>query len=184
MTMKLGKLYPQTSPKWDGWEEIYEHTVVGSAETSITISNLSGNTDEVYMLDVVGRNSYAGSCNIYVRPNNDTGNNYGYQALVGEDNVASASRNTSFSAFLLAGYEAVDNLAHTVMILYAKAGLNRTAIVDRAQGIATTTVANISEMGEVWNNSADEITSLVIVASQTGGLGVGSHISLYRRISA
>jgi len=174
--MRLGKLYPQTSPKWDGWEEIYEHTVAGSAETSITISNLSGNTDEVYMLDV--RTTVAAMTYSLKLNSDGTVTNYGFQYLYAADESLTAARNNNTIPQITHGIGAGN------VLICAKSGENRTLLIDNIREVSGTTVTSLLTWGWVWNNSADEITSLVIVASQAGGLGVGSHISLYRRISA
>ncbi len=179
--MKFGKLYPQTSVKYDGWEKIYE-TVLGSAASSVSITGLEGDTDEVYMLDCKFVNGYAGINNYRVRLNGDSASNYGFQELSGTDSAISASRGTDSGAAI--GYDiALGTISQSSTLLYAKSGYVRTILSARSRGINGTTVDSITGWGWSWNNTSDEITSMTILGSG-GVMAVGSVISLYRRISA
>jgi hypothetical protein len=159
------------------WEEVSRQTLTG-ASTSITISNLTGNTDVLYRLRArtVGG---ADSMSVRVRPNNvSTADNYGYQLLRGIDATASAVRGTTTALLNLCMCATTGDVSLGEMLIYAKSGYVRTAIHEVTDSIATTTVTGIQIGGQSWNNTADEITSLVIFADQTNGLGIGTEIVL------
>jgi len=163
------------------WEKFYETTLT-SATTSITISGLTGNTDIEYKLVARIINGYNGACGVYLRPNNDSGTNYGYQQLYGGDTTTGASRSTTTGLFLTQAV-ALNNIAQGELTLHTKSGYVRTAVNSLAKEISGTTVGVVVLWGQSWNNTADEITSLVILADQTDGLGVGTNITLYRKVA-
>ena len=153
--------------------------------TSISIFGLEGDTDEVYELDCNIVNGYSGAILVGVRPNNDTTDaNYGFQQLYGGSTTIAAQRGTSNPGIYIASISTIDYYSQGKMIIYAKSGYVRTALNKHSTSIAGTTVTYIHMFGSSWNNSGDEITSLNVVSNQTGGLGIGSVISLYRKVSA
>jgi len=161
-----------------GWQLIYENLLT-SAATSVTISGLDGNTDKEYRLVCRIVNGYAGYSNYLVRLNNDSGANYGRQIIYGVNATASAYRGTDA---LYMGY--ANNLNYLVLgeiLIFAKSGYVRTVLTKDSSGITGTTVTRIGLTGGSWNNTADNITSLVVLADQTNGLGIGSHILLFAR---
>jgi hypothetical protein len=151
-------------------------------QTSLTISDLDGNTDEEYRLIIRVVNGYTGNITVNLRPNNDTGTNYGYQYLYAENADAFAGRSTSTSMRLNMSNNDVRYLGMCEVILYAKSGYVRTLIDTETSNINATTVGVVALWGHVWNNTADNITSLVIYSSGTNGLGVGTVIELYKKI--
>lgn len=163
-----------------GWVQIYETTLTGAA-TSLTISGLAGNTDIEYRLrvrQIAGANSE----DIYLRPNNDsTAGAYGYQKLYGTNTTAAATRDTSVAHILMGNSAVSGDSTLSDVIIYAKSGYVRTCIICEAAAIVTTTIDNVYLSGAVWNNTTDEITSLVLNARQTNGLGIGTYISLWAR---
>lgn len=176
--MKLGAARPNQLE--NAWERIYSKTLT-AAVTSVTIPNLEGDTDQVYKIIVRAVNGYAGSTNVNLLINNDTGSNYGYQVLAGEEATVSASRSTTGTLMALAAMTtAIGNLSLATALIYAKSGYVRTVINDRSKGIDGTTISSITLWGQVWNNSADEVVSINFVANQTNGIGVGTQIELYR----
>lgn len=180
--MKSGPLKPGSASaiKYDSWVKIYETTLAATA-SSITISGLTGDTDKEYKLEARIVNGYAGSIGIKVRPNNDTGSNYGYQYLDGTDTTASAGRGATTSVQLCGANQ--NGVGQGEMVIQSKSGFVRTFINEETAAV-TTTVSNVTSDGYSWNNTADEITSMVVLADQTGGLGVGSNITLWKRAYA
>lgn len=152
----------------------------GPQVTSLTISGLNGDVDEEYILESKVVNGYNGTAGAAVRLNNDTGTNYGYQFLQGVDTTASAARSTGDRAYINSG-TALGHIAHSRTSIFAKSGFVRTILNELCSQIVTTTVSLVGIWGMSWNNTADNITSLVIAASQAGGLGVGSSFSLFRK---
>jgi len=158
------------------WKKIYETTLTDAA-TSVTISSLDGNTDEEYRLIIRATNSNISDSNIGIRPNNDSGSNYGYQYLYGNDTTIGAAR-TTFNYFRLGAYF-YRNFSDT--LIHAKSGYVRTAITTYLTKDEST-IFIIGTFGQVWNNTADNITSVVIVSDATNGLGIGTVIELWKKI--
>jgi len=150
--------------------------------TSLTISGLNGDVDQEYRLVSRIVNGYNGDSIYSVSPNNDTGTNYGYQYVRGINSATSAGRGTGTS-LIIGATDGLGKITQGNLIIQAKSGYVRTAIVDLANTIATTTVTLIGLYGLSWNNTADNITSLVILSDKANGLGGGTVIELYRRIS-
>lgn len=177
--MKFGKVIPQSSDnlKADTWVKVYGNTLT-SAVTSVTISGLNGDIDIQYRL--LSRVISVGDISVVVQPNNDTtSGNYGYQNLYGNDTSILAVR-TTYNGFWLCGGN--NNLNQAKMLIYAKSGYVRTAISEDATQIVTTTVNFIENWGQSWNNTIDNITSLVIRSSLASGLGIGSHFELWKPV--
>ncbi len=181
--MKAGAIIPQGNFSANTWVKIYENEL-GAPETSVTISNLDGNTDVMYRLVVRGINGYgSGSNDVFIRPNNDSGANYGYQQLYGGDTTAGASRVTD-ATYLKLGYNSVLNyITYAKATLYAKSGYVRTMVNSYGQDVTGTTVTYMILRGQSWNNTADNITSLVVGAQQTSGLGTGTAIELWKPLA-
>ena len=177
--MKIGKLYSQGSIKGNIWEKIYE-TTLSSAQTSITISNLDGNSAEEYLLET---RCIGGADNSTTRLllNNDSDSNYGYQQLFGEDTTINGSRSTSQTGINLSTAVLTGNIGQSKTLIYAKSGYVRTAISRTIRDITGTTVHYMQVWGWAWNNDSDNITSLVLSSSQTSGLGIGTYISLFKK---
>lgn len=146
----------------DCFETIAEGTL-GSNQTSVTMSGLDGNTDVVYkfsLIEVCGAGASA-----YIRPNNDTGANYGDQRLTGASTTAEAARATGNSVLTLFNQETPNSgdVSVAEMLMYAKSGYIRTALVSSAEKIATTTVTRVEEHGVVWSDTSSNITSMVLM---------------------
>lgn len=163
-----------------GWKQIYTHTVTGAAETSITIPDLLGNTDLVYKLEARIVNGYNGVCIPALRINNDTGSNYGYQYLQGASTSPAAGRNVE-TGINLGWASALSNITMQSVLIHAKSGYVRTVLVESNDDIGGTTINDVLIRGASWNNTADEITSLVVLADQANGLGIGTEITLSAR---
>jgi hypothetical protein len=179
---QMGKVYPQGAFTYDGWVKAYE-TTLGTAATSLTISGLTGDTAKEYKLETRIVNGYNGTANYSCRLNADGATNYGDQQFYNSDaTTVAAVRSTATSHILLGNNGALSSLNQSTTIIQAKSGYVRTAITEWTGGISNTTVTHTRMVGTSWNNTADEITSLVILADQTDGLGVGSYICLWKRV--
>lgn len=158
---------------------VYDSQELTGASTSLTISGLNGDVDEEYELicRFVGGSSTAQR--FYTRINNDTGSNYGYQQLEGNNTTPSAIRNVNDVIWHnLGATVAQNNIVFSHAKIKAKSGVVRTVILKNAYGVATTTVTGMEIIGQSWNNTVDNITSLVVFANQANGLGIGSRVIL------
>lgn len=178
--MKIGKLTSQSvaNIKYNTWVKVYETTLTEAA-TTLTISGLTGDTDKEYKLEARIINGYAGEIICYIRPNNDTDANYGRQYLLAYSTTVAGNRDV-INGIRMGGAESGQECLSST-ILYVKSGYVRTSIINEAYKIATTSVGNLLLIGHTWNNTVNEITSLVILADQVNGLGIGSNIVLWKR---
>jgi len=172
--MKTGTLTPNKIK--GAWERIYDSTL-SSAATSVTISDLEGDTDCVYRLVFRGIGGVAG-VNYYIRYNNDSDSNYGNQLLGGVDSTVSASRSAGAGVYI--GATGLNLLTFSDNLVYIKSGYERTTLSNIVAVIDGTTVSYLYLIGYSWNNTADEVTSIVLYGDQASGLGIGTHIELYR----
>jgi hypothetical protein len=156
------------------------HTFV-SGVPSILISNLNGDIDEEYILESKVVNGYNGSPSFYVRINEDDDADYGCQLLYGEDDLSGAQRPAAATAMYIIGTIALGDLGQSSLKLFAKSGFVRTIIEEKQYGTYGTLVRDIILSGWSWNNTADNIISILIEGNQPGSIGVGSQITLYRK---
>jgi len=156
-------------------------TVAGSAITSYTFSGLAGNTSLTYYFKLRIINGYNGSCNFYVYLNNDTAANYGYQTFKGATSTVTAASSTT-AAGIPIGVTGIGTLAHVSssdVIIFAKSGVVRQAEQWVIGDFTGTTGVYAEHSCHSWSNTADEVTSIVVGASQTGGLGIGTSLELW-----
>jgi hypothetical protein len=156
----------------NAWQEVTRETLTGTV-SSVTISNLTGNTDVLYRLRA--RLVSAGNAGFGLRLNGDSGSNYGQQFLNALNATASAARYVGYTLWygpLMTSYTTSGHIEQEEFIIYAKSGYVRTAIWSGFGEINGTTVTEGGLCGGGWNNTADEITSMVInFGPDCGGAG-------------
>ena len=181
--MKSGLLSPQGNFSADTWLKIYENELTEAA-TSVTISGLNGNTDVMYRLKfraISGANSnWFG-----VRPNNDSATNYGTQYIYGSASTAGAGRDTARTYLVesISATNSIDNACFGDIIIYAKSGYVRTCVDAGNSPISGTTITYLILSGGSWNNTADNITSMVVFTPVASGLGIGTFIELWKPLA-
>ncbi len=180
---KIGNKYPIGAFKANCFIKCYENTL-SSAVSSVTISGLDGNTDEEYKLIIRAVGGAANYPDMNIRFNNDSGANYGHQRLRGSGTSVLASRLTGQTAsdiFALGNSGERHQSKHHI---YAKSGFVRTIISEVSMDIYGTTIENIMLVGQVWNNTSDNLTSINLVNTLDGGnaFGIGTYITLYKKI--
>jgi hypothetical protein len=165
------------------YKVIYDSGELSSAQTSITISSLDGNTDEEYVLICRFINGYAGTTQFNLRLNNDSNVNYGLQVVKGNNATASAARSVGINImkFSYNDLNTQNNILFSKTLIHAKSGYVRTLLTESASDISGTTVTQVETLGQVWNNTADNLTSIVIEVNQTNGIGIGSRIILLKK---
>jgi hypothetical protein len=181
--MKTGDL--EFPVKIDGtMAVVYDSGELTEAATSITIPELNGDVDEEYELIARIVSGYDGGCNFRAKFNNDGGNNYGYQLLQGVNATPYAERATPSCLFLV-GVDAIGHIGLSQSTIQAKSGYVRTVITKAVGSINGTTVNDINIVGQSWDNTVDNMTSIVVYGEQgTGGLGIGSRIILLKKVTA
>ena len=176
--MRTGIIEPEINGMW---QVVHDSGELLSAVTTYSITGLKGDTDIEYQLIVRGVNDYAGATDYGVTFNSDTGSNYGYQEIKGNDSTASASRNTSVTSISIGRANAANELFFSKTHIFAKSGKERTILTMKTQDISETTVSTIIKRGNIWNNTVDEIT-LITITGSTNALGVGTRIILLKKV--
>jgi hypothetical protein len=179
--MKIGLLQSaQNAILNDNSYELVYSSLLTSAQTSITISGLNGNLDEEYRLicfivNVSGSQSY-----YYMRPNNDSGSNYGFAQIRAVDTVMTATRGTTNTSIELAYSDANNYMSFCDLTFLAKSGKIRAAI-NRKASLSSTVISHAMVDSFVWNNTVDNITSMTLLASTSNAFSTGTHIFLFRK---
>ncbi len=161
------------------WQLIYE-TDITTNTNGVTISGLDGDVDKEYEIITRIRAGAATGGSFFIRPNNDAGTNYGWQMFYGAGSTPTAASYVDNLGLFIGNSSSAGNLSTGRFTLYAKSGYPRTYIGEwvRTNGGAAVYAGTA---GGVWNNSADNITSLTIYPNITDGIGVGSHIEVWAR---
>jgi hypothetical protein len=153
--------------------------VLDSATNSVTFSGLDGDRDVLYLIKTFVK---AGDANAHalIRINNDsTAGIYGYQALYANNTTVAAGRGTAAQI-----YTQWNNLANgaygtSSSLLFAKTGFVRPLVMDFVNSISGTTVTECGVYGQVYNQTSNNITSLVISTPVANGFAIGSQFDLY-----
>jgi hypothetical protein len=153
--------------------------VLGSDASSVTFSSLKGDTAVCYYLVISAKadTTAGGTGIIKILPNNDTTNVYGYQRLTGTSTTVGAARATP-SCFYGGATGTASYYSHSTTYIYAKQGQLRPAYTVNGQDITGTTTTATWVLGQSYNVTNTEITSLVI-STTTNNFKTGSTFSLY-----
>jgi hypothetical protein len=132
---------------------------------TIIIRHISGGADDWCMM----------------RLNNDSGANYGFLGIQGVSTAVNSIANTG-RTFLYpgGGSTSTNESVFSVVKLYAKSGSVRLVNTLGATKIAGTSVDQITTMGQVWNNTADNITSITFLSINPNCLAVGTRIIILK----
>ena len=160
---------------------LVERKTFAAPATSYTFSGLNGDVDRRYRLITVLINTAGASTNLLASCNTDTtANNYPQQDLYGANTLASALRGTNAGFFL-------NNVINSNLpgwgetLIFAKSGMQRGGKTITWHVIAGgSTVEQAEYQHAFWSNTADNITQFVCTATQTGGIGIGSYIELWK----
>jgi hypothetical protein len=169
----------------DGSYTVHTFTTVSAPETSILVPYLLGDTkDQLLRVRVRAVNGYNGECGVRLRINNDSGATaYGHQQVYGAAGAAGASRGTTSGIIWPAYGYALNQVSHFEMILYSKTGFPRVSIVEDVDNDVTGPAVGVTRLignSYVEGTNATELTSLVFVAEQPNGLGIGTSIVIER----
>jgi len=140
--------------------------------TTVTISGLDGDVDELYMFVAFIINAAGESCNYSLCPNNTTDMGT-YQYLQGLGDGASAYT-SSIQIFSLWAMTAGEDGLFSI-IINAHTGVARQGLTTIARSYPAVMV-----IGSRWTNTVDNITSFVFAADQANGLGAGTAYWLFR----
>ena len=161
------------------WEKIYENDV-SSATQTVTMSGLTGNTDVIYRVITYAINDDASTAGYDLTFNDDGGSNYGRQTLYATNTTVTASRGARSSIDLSVSAIDQGEANFTDSLMYVKSGYERVGFSKIVNEINGTTVDTIALYGFSYNDTSTEVTSIEFFSEETSGIGVDSHIELWR----
>jgi hypothetical protein len=152
-------------------------TTLGSAQTTVTFSSISGTYTDLRFVIVAGQTPLNES--FRWRYNSDTGGNYSWTQMLGNGSSAISSRSnpnvTSISPFGDLGGSAVESLAKIDILNYSNTTTNKTTIARFDSIQKTRTAAAVG----LWRSTA-AITSVTFdIANGTDTFVAGSTFTLY-----
>ena len=158
------------------YQIIQEQTLTANS-TTISFTGLNGDTDIEYL--IVARVVGVSACTMQMTLNGDTGTNYGSQSMFVANTAVTASslsNQTKITLGQITNGDAVFLKGH----LYAKSGAERFFSSQYMYHLGNTAIQKLEWRGNVWNNSADSITTI-----ELGGAGIcygaGTHVELWAR---
>ena len=159
----------------DAAELIYENHLEAAA-TNIDATIAGDDWDDIY-IHVQWKNAHANTCSLWLRPNNDSGNNYDHdgapfsEVLVGQGGQK------------VAQHEWEDAHIH---LHRAQSGAERAFTVEQNPRWTTTTSDSSSTPETyLWTNTADEITTIRFTTSNGDeAFAIGTHIHIYGKRSS
>lgn len=160
----------------NGTEQIvFDHEVTGSAVSSVSSGSVfNGDEDCWYTIILFGVRAADG--NFGVRFNNDTGSNYGHRGIIGTSTTIGDDSGSGTTYANLGNSGGAGTSTFCVARLHAKSGVIR--LMERTWGytLSGTTVTGAGVSGVVWNNTADNITSMEFMHTGSTAIGVGTRI--------
>jgi hypothetical protein len=152
-------------------------TTLGSAQTGVTFSSISGSYTDLVLIANVKVTGAAGRIPI-VNFNSDTGSNYSYTYLAGNGTAASSGRSSNDTRIAIDTVTGIDanNFYPVIMNIqnYSNSTTYKTCLVRANEASATW-----SQVG-LWRNT-NAITSITITAYGTGNenWALGCSFTLY-----
>ena len=160
------------------WTLVERYSVTSAAVTSKTFSGLNGNTDRRYkivsrMVNAIGVITYG----VYF--NADNGSNYRYQGINSNNSTISGPTNV-YTAVPIGSSRGSGIPIFIKGEIDAASGYLRNATFHATAPTSGTAMTYIDNFATVWNNSADNITSMTVLGDQANGLGIGTYIELWK----
>jgi hypothetical protein len=155
-----------------GMSQIAKTTVSGGAIQTVTISALTGDTDEMYMLQCYIVHG-ASDSNFSLQFNADGGANYNYCTQRWVNGSRGDSNNTGQTSLGNLNMQASINGVVTILI-YAKSGGARAVVMSGGSGYS------VNQISGRWTNTANEMTSITIVGSNATSIQNNSVFVLWK----
>ena len=157
-------------------EKLAETVVSGAAVDYVEFTGLLGNTDRVYWLHLQIINNYAGACSYNITYNAEsTITNYYEQQITATSTTVSGAR---VNAPQVLAVSAQNDCGYAEFVIVRDGGGYFRAQQSGQYGSAAGVVALFRTIAGV--NTTAEIIKLRIDATQAGGIGIGSVITLLR----
>jgi len=168
MSLILGKEYGGI---YEGWELIADIPIIVDS-TTVTISGLDGDKDEVYLLTFRGKNNSSLGVGIYLYPNGITTNMSTQLIHVDGTGIGASLESTPLIGGASAGLQ-----YFSCVVIYAKTGKQRRWVTHY---VYQTTIMMILA-SSLWNETVTNITFLDLESENPSGIGKGSHILLFKK---
>lgn len=149
------------------WRVVMERWEASAASSSHTFAGLKGDTDRAYNL-VIRMVSGSNNADVFLRFNNDSSSsNYRLRYWTNTSNGVTQGQGIGLAVIPLSG-----DLMHNETKINALSGGYRVVAIRSVSGISSSGVGEISNSAAVWYNTADEITSISIVAPFAAGTSI------------
>lgn len=148
-------------------------------QSSINITGLNGNNDQMYQIELVSVNPSTNDTQI-LRFNNVATNVYDFRRSALTDTYSgSATSATSSIAFNIS--TGTNSLEQAVITIHASTGKNRTILSHALRGGTNGITMNNQYMTTgIWRDNSSNITSIqILYPSIIGGYGVGTRIRVF-----
>lgn len=143
------------------WEEVANAELVAGA-TSVDITGLDGDTDQVYRFIIAFRENGTGGANLLIRFNGDSGVSYDYQELRADGATVTGSRVNGDTGIKLAFGNSGDTRISEGVAYVATTGQQRAVVCHAAREIAGN-APELSLNAGNWRNTADNVTQITFV---------------------
>lgn len=168
-----------------GIRTVMDYTVSTDC-TNFTISSLTGDTDEEWYIHCLWKKNGSDDANFGIQPNADTGANYGFRTMYGagasESNVLTYVNNAY--TYLWMGRADTDHYySQGYGRMNTKTGFIRQLMGLFSRDLTGATANGLYTMTDVWNNTVDEITSMLFLCSVSNGIHAGSRVFAYKRVA-
>jgi hypothetical protein len=167
--------------------ELLESTTLTSAQASVEFTNLTTKYASTYQhlqLRILARTTASGSANsgLWLRMNGDTGANYAWHRLLGQ-NGAVISQASANDTWILIGLtpqvsSAANAFAASVCDILDPFEANKNRTVRSLGGETATSPAQMFLTSGFRNNTA-AVTSLTVSGNASENMAIGTRISLY-----
>jgi hypothetical protein len=140
---------------------------------------LDGNTDGWYTIiyRLIAGNTPS---RIGLRPNNDTGTNYGRLGIAAADTTAGSDGATGETMFPSGYCSSSGRTSFGIYTFYAKSGAVRLANCVWTHSITGTTVTSLNTDGLVWDNTVDNVTSITFCSNAANDFAVGTRVIILK----
>jgi len=160
---------------------LVEEVDIESAVSSYTFSNLNGDDDKMYKVVARIVHGYSGWNHIGLRFNGDSGNNYGYQKFRSMGTGVTSEQVTSYNMAAVGRGNESGGLILIDSLIYPVTGHCRQCMSHCYTTRSSCYPHFVIWLGSSWYNTTDNISSITIRSEYGNGLGVGTHLELWKR---
>jgi hypothetical protein len=174
-TVKIGSVNTG-SGEW----KLKERKEFTSAATSYTFSGLDGNSARRYKIVSFLTSTLSGGTTLFLYCNTDTGNNnlYRYTTIAGHNDTSVSSQENGDYINLGYGNHSGCSVL-TELIFHTKTGTKRPFKTETMYDMGSASNNYVLRIAGWYLNTTNNITQLVAVAENAGGIGIGSYIEVW-----